>query len=104
MFEPTTRYITSGINQRLPEEIQRMLWISIDARILFEKEKVDYLQVFTFKKLEDNVLAIYHEQEQPQLRNVHYTGYREEYKDFIDDKVYIIDDETHSTMLFAYEY
>ena len=50
MFESSNRYMTSGINQRLPKEIQALLWIAIDARLLLEKEKVDYLQVFTFKK------------------------------------------------------
>lgn len=104
MFESSNRYMTSGINQRLPKELQALLWIAIDARLLLEKEKVDYLQVFTFKKVDDHSLAIHHEQEQPPLLNIHYTDYKEEYEEFLNEKVFVIDDITHSTMLFAYEY
>ena len=37
-------------------------------RMLFADEKIDYLQVFTFKKIDDEVLALHHEQEQPPIR------------------------------------
>ena len=104
MFEPQNRYVTCGIDQRLPQDLQRLIWTSIDARILFSDEKIDYLQVFTFKKIDDEILALHHEQEQPPILNVHYTNYRPEYDEILHEKVFVIDDGDHSTMLFAYEY
>ena len=104
MFEPPNRYVTSAIDQRLPQDLQRLIWTSIDARILFSNEKIDYLQVFTFKKLDEEILALHHEQEQPPMLNVHYTNYRPEYEEILHEKIFVIDDGDHSTMLFAYEY
>ena len=104
MFEPQNRYVTCGIDQRLPQDLQRLIWTSVDARILFSNEKIDYLQVFTFKKIDDEVLALHHEQEQPPILNVHYTNYRPEYEEILHEKIFVIDDGDHSTMLFAYEY
>ena len=104
MFEPQNRYVTCGIDERLPQELQRLIWTSVDARILFSDEKIDYLQVFTFKKIDGEILAVHHEQEQPPLLNVNYTNYRPEYEDILHEKIFVIDDGDHSTMLFAYEY
>lgn len=104
MFESQNRYLTCGIDQRLPQELQRLIWTSIDMRVLLAKEKIDYLQVFTFKKIDDEILALHHEQEQPPMLNVHYTNYRPEYEEILNEKIYVIDDGDHSTMLFAYEY
>ena len=104
MFESQNRYLTCGIDQRLPQELQRLIWTSIDMRVLLAKEKIDYLQVFTFKKIDDEILALHHEQEQPPMLNVHYTNYRPEYEEILNEKIYVIDDGDHSSMLFAYEY
>ena len=104
MFEPQNRYVTCGIAQRLPQDLQRLIWTSIDMRILFANEKIDYLQVFTFKKIDGEILALHHEQEQPPMLNVHYTNYRPEYEEILHEKIFVIDDGDHSTMLFAYEY
>ena len=104
MFEPQNRYVTCGIDQRLPQDLQRLIWTSIDARILFSNEKIDYLQVFTFKKNAGEILALHHEQEHPPMLNVHYTNYRPEYEEILHEKIFVIDDGDHSTMLFAYEY
>jgi hypothetical protein len=104
MFEREKRYITCGIDQRLPQDLQRLIWTSVDARILFSNEKIDYLQVFTFKKIDEEILSLHHEQEEPPLLNVHYTNYRPEYDDILNEKIFVIDDGDHSTMLFAYEY
>ena len=66
MFEPESRYVTCGINDELPGEIQMMLWRAIDIVRVLTDNKLDYLQVFTFKKVSDTVLEIRHEQEQPE--------------------------------------
>ena len=104
MFEPENRYVTCGISDELPGEIQMMLWLAIDSVRILTDSKLDYLQVFTFKKVSDTVLEIRHEQEQPEEVRIHYTGYKDEYRKFINEKVFVIDDGDHSTMLFAYEY
>ena len=104
MFDKEKRYITCGIDQRLPQDLQRLIWTSIDMRMLFADEKIDYLQVFTFKKIDGEILALHHEQEEPPLLNVHYTNYRPEYDEILHEKIFVIDDGDHSTMLFAYEY
>ena len=104
MFDKETRYVTGGIDERVPQELQFLIWASIEARIFFADGKIDYLQVFTFKKLDEEILALHHEQEQPPLLNVHYTNYRPEYEEILNEKIFVIDDGDHSTMLFAYEY
>ena len=104
MFESQNRHVTCGIDERLPQELQRLIWTSVDMRVLLANEKIDYLQVFTFKKIDGEVLALHHEQEQPPILNVHYTNYRPEYEEILHEKIYVIDDGDHSTMLFAYEY
>ena len=104
MFNKEKRYVTGGIDERLPQELQRLIWTSVDMRVLLANEKIDYLQVFTFKKIDGEVLALHHEQEQPPILNVHYTNYRPEYEEILHEKIFVIDDGDHSTMLFAYEY
>ena len=49
MFDKEKRYVTCGIDARLPQELQRLIWTSVDMRVLLANEKIDYLQVFTFK-------------------------------------------------------
>ena len=90
------RYATSGINSELPLMLQIILWGLIDSMEVAEK---DYLQVFCLSN-DNGKQRIIHEQEQPE--------YRKEYL-FPSDtpvttKVFVIDDETHSTMLLAEEY
>lgn len=104
MFDKETRYVTGGIDERVSQELQCLIWASIEARIFFTDGKIDYLQVFTFKKIDGEILALHHEQEQPPILNVHYTNYRPEYEEILNEKIYVIDDGDHSTMLFAYEY
>ena len=93
MFNKEKRYVTGGIDERVPLELQCLMWASIEARIFFADEKID-----------DEVLALHHEQEQPPILNVHYTNYRPEYEEILHEKIFVIDDGDHSTMLFAYEY
>lgn len=104
MFNPENRYVTCGINDELPREMQLMLWLAIDSVRIMTDEKLDYLQIFTFKKISDEILEVRHEQEHPARVWVHHTGYKDSYRNFIGEKVYVIDDGDHSTMLFAHEY
>ena len=104
MFNREKRYVTGGIDERLSPDLQRLIWTAIDMRLLFPAKKIDYLQVFTFKKIDEEILSLHHEQEEPPILNVHYTNYRPEYEEILHEKIFVIDDGDHSTMLFAYEY
>lgn len=104
MFEANNRYITCGIDERLPQELQQYIWMSVDIQKTFCKEELDYLQVFTFRKLGDDVLAITQSQERPEKTTTHYIEYKQEHEKIINEKIFVIDDGDHSTMLFAYEY
>ena len=90
------RYATSGINSELPLLTQIILWRLIDTMEVVRK---DYLQVFCLSA-DDGRQRIIHEQEQPE--------YRKEYlfpsENPVTAKVFVIDDESHSTMLLAEEY
>ena len=90
------RYATSGINSELPLLTQIILWWLIDTMEVVRK---DYLQVFLLSADGENQRII-HEQEQPE--------YRKEYlfssENPVTAKVFVIDDESHSTMLLAEEY
>ena len=90
------RCITKGINERIPFEIQLVLWILIDSM----KIQKDYLQVFELS-CEDGKQKAVHKQEQP--------PYRREYSfktdiPFLSAKIFVIDDGEHSTMMLAEEY
>ena len=104
MFEANNRYITCGIDEHLSKELQNYIWMSIDVQISLYSGKIDYLQVFTFRKLGSDVLAITQSQENPNRTTTHYVGYKEEYEKILNEKVFVIDDGAHSTMLFSHEY
>ena len=86
------RFVTKGIAENVPLCLQLFMWMCIDV-LPCEK---DYLQVFEFTEA-----GVTHSQEEPE--------YRQEYLIKRDapvfiGKVFVIDDETHSTMLLAEEY
>ena len=89
-------YCTKGISERLPLSTQAFLWELIQT---MEVPKQDYLQVFKLS-VENGQQKILHSQECPE--------YSKEYlipcTAPISGKIFVIDDETHSTMLFAEEY
>ena len=91
----TKRYITKGAQSEIPIELQIFMWRCIDSM----PEPKDYLQVFRLS-LSDGKQKIIHEQEQPE--------YKKEYLLPLDkpvnEKVYVIDDGDHCTMLLAEEY
>lgn len=90
------RFITRGIAETVPLALQIIMWNLIDT---MNTDK-DYLQVFRLSE-EDGKQKIVHSQEQPK--------YKREYLFktdtlFLNETIFVIDDETHSTMLFDYEY
>ena len=88
------RFIIAGVDSRVSPLLQLFMWHCIDAM----PPPKDYLQIFELSA--DNGKArIKHIQEEPE--------YQQEY--LIDSpvfigKIFVIDDETHSTMLLAEEY
>ena len=90
------RFITRGVMENIPLHLQFFLWLAIEV---MPPEK-DYLQVFEFVN-DEGKNKIIHTQEIPE--------YRKEYLLTEDTpifmgKVFVIDDETHTTMLLANEY
>jgi len=94
MFPPQ-RYATAAVSREIPLAVQLFLWQCIDA-LPFSP---DYLQVFQLST-DGCRLKIVHTQECP--------DYRKEYLLLSDvpitAKIYVINDETHATMLFCEEY
>ena len=90
------RYATRCITATVPLVLQIILWNLLDSMEVAEK---DYLQVFRLSA-ESGKQKIIHSQEQPE--------YSKEYlfpsEEPITAKIFVIDDETHTTMLLAEEY
>ena len=89
------RYLTCGVDSAIPLELQLFLWECID-RLPAPK---DYLQVFELSP-SDTMQSIVHSSEEPEYRKV----YMIPSDSPITEKLYIIDDGDHSTMLRASEY
>lgn len=96
MFD-NERFLTRGVNSEIPSYLQNLMWFMIEN---IEVEKKDYLQVFELsQEIKDNqpFQKIVHFQEVPKFRVEHVF----EASNIITNKVYIIDDEDHCTMLLA---
>ena len=89
------RYITKGVQAEIPPELQLFMWELIDHM----PSPKDYLQVFKLS-INRGKQHISHESEQPE----YHKEYDIETVNPITAKVYVIDDETHCTMLLAEEY
>ena len=90
------RFITRGVDSEINLLLQIFMWQCIDTMPLIK----DYLQVFRLTA-ENGKQKVIHSQEEPE--------YKREYLINSDapvfiGKVFVIDDETHSTMLLAEEY
>lgn len=90
------KYLTQGVNAEIPLMLQLVMWKMI-SDIPSEK---DYLQVFRLSG-ENGIQRIIHEQEQPEYRKVVSFQWPEA---IITQKVFVIDDGDHCTMLLAEEY
>ena len=91
----SNRYITKGVQKNISLELQIFMWDCIDNL----SEPKDYLQVFNLSVI-DSFQRITHTSEEPE--------YKKEYlipsEKPITEKVYVIDDGDHCTMLLADEY
>ena len=96
MFQ-NQKFITKGVSENISLLLQLFLWHLIEEM----PPPKDYLQVFRLT-IEDGKQKIIHSQEVPW----HKREYLLEMTDapiFIG-KIFVIDDDTHSTMLLAEEY
>lgn len=94
------KYITKGIDALVPVGLQSFLWNCIDS---MDVESKDYLQVFTLEKVivcGQTLQKVTHTQEVPPYSKT----YVAERWDAITEKIFVIDDEIHCTMLLAKEY
>lgn len=90
------RVITKGVAEKVNPLLQSFMWQCIDDMPMPK----DYLQVFDCSVFAKR-LRIIHSQEVPE--------YQREYlfladAPFFVGKIFVIDDETHSTMILAEEY
>ena len=96
------RYMTAGIQNEIPLEIQIIMWNMIDENAK-KRLKMDYLQVFELSSFYlDGVRMqeITHRQEQPSRKNT----FAYETDNPISAKIFVIDSDSYVTMLFNYEY
>ena len=95
MFQ-NPKYLTCGAQSTLPAWLVLLLWHLI-GRI--PDEQRDYLQVFRLSRTATGQ-HITHEQEQPSY------SYEMDIPcdDAVNAKIFVIDDQTHSTMLLAEDY
>ena len=97
MFD-NSRYLTKGINEEVPLNLQILLWSMIDSTLI----KKDYLQVFKIKIINKNanLIEITHTQEQPEYKKtIQAVAVIER-----DMKIFVIDSGESTMMLFAEEY
>ncbi|EQA6964973.1 TPA: DUF960 domain-containing protein [Listeria monocytogenes] len=104
MFEKEgQRFLTPGIKEGVPLEVQLLLWHLIDTANC----QMDYLQIFELhKENHANKLIIIHRQEEPeQKRKVTFQlgKYAKELQ-VLPRKIWVIDDGDHQTMLLPEEY
>ncbi len=90
------RYLTRGVDAEIPIELQLFMWNALEEI----PEPKDYFQVFRLFSL-NGIQCIEHEQEQPPFKMEYLLPMIE---NPVTEKVYIIDDGDHSTMLLAEEY
>ena len=90
------RFNTRGVEENLNPLLVMVLWELIDSMTIQQ----DYLQVFELSE-EKGKQKIEHSQEEPEYRCEHLLNAG---TSIFIGRVFVIDDETHSTMLLASEY
>lgn len=101
MFD-NERFMTKGIQDNISLELQLFMWSCIDTLKWKEKE-VDSLQVFelSIEKRNDIIFQnLEHRQEAPEYKKV----YKIPSKAAINEKIFVIDDGSHTTMILAEEH
>ena len=89
------RYLTCGVDSSIPRDLQMFLWECVERM----QGAKDYLQIFELSP-SGSMQSITHSSEEPEYRQVYMIPSDAP----ITEKLYIIDDGDHSTMLLASEY
>lgn len=89
------RYLSRGVDDTIPIELQLFMWGCIDQM----PEERDYLQIFDLEQV-GTMQSITHKSEKPEHQKV----YLFPSDSPITEKIYVIDDSDHSTMILASEY
>ena len=89
------RYLTCGVDNTISRELQLFLWACIDGL----SEPRDHFQIFNLKPV-GSLQLITHRSEEPE----YHVEYLIPSENPITEKLYVIDDGDHSTMLLANEY
>lgn len=98
-----SKYITQGIDIHIPLHVQLAIWQFIAKRAKEQKPLMDYLQVFNLTPGSHNgkpVQKIECTQEQPNHKEI----LRVDSGFTVNEKIFVIDDVSHSTMMLAREY
>ena len=102
MFKKNNRYVTRGVSEEVDIRLQLIMWSMIDKLKDKGNIEVDYLQIFKIRK-EGNKIVINQSQEVPEHSFTHEIEVEDIRMDYVI-KLYVIDSEEYSTMLFPYEY
>lgn len=101
MFQSkNNRYVTRGVDDAVPVEIQFFLWSLIDEQVQKGNE-VDYFQKFELKITEKGQ-EILHSQEEPSRSRK--TLLKIPNECCVNRTIWVIDSEAYQTMLFPEEY
>lgn len=103
--EKENRYVTKGVNEAVPVELQLFCWQCIDEQATKDEIIMDYLQVFELNP--DNqrqTIEVIHRQEKPFLIKYHEVKMTDSMNQLAFLKLWIIDDGTNQTMLLPEEY
>ena len=96
------RYITSGIENEIPAELQIMMWDMVD-KLRHTNQKLDYLQIFVLRPVRESgveMQEIVHKQELPwRMKKI-----TVESGSPISAKIFVIDNIDYITMLLSQEY
>jgi hypothetical protein len=96
------RYITKGVDNDIPIDIQMFLWSCID-KMKQQGQQLDYLEVFELGGISNtNIInqEVVHSQEIP----LYIKRYAICVDKPIDTKIFVIDDLEQSVMMLAEEY
>ena len=91
----SNRYLTCGVDSTIPLDLQLFLWECVDGL----PEPRDHLQIFDLEQV-GSMQSITHRSEEPEYKKT----YLIPSENPLTEKLYIIDDGDHSTMLLANEY
>lgn len=99
------RYITRGVNEQVPKEMQLRCWQFIAEKVKQANVQLDYLQIFEFDRDDQRgTITIIHRQEEPFYIDHHECRISNNLANFQIKKLWVIDDQTHQTMLLPEEY